>query len=254
MNKNVFFLVLMISGILNAQQKDIFLLIGQSNMAGRGDFESPADSVLLHNVFLLNDSGEFEGAKNPLNRYSTIRKVCEPELMRVGLGSSFAKEMAIFLKDSVYLIVNARGGTSVNKFLKGTDDGYYETILNRTRNALQKNKNLRLRAILWHQGESDADNPDNYLEHVHTMVNSFRTDLNMPNLPFVAGELGEWNPNYKMIDKKMEMIPTTIKNAYLVSSKGLKNRDEYHFNTSSYKELGKRYAELCKDALYVEKN
>lgn len=253
MNKIVFFFALVIFASSNAQHKDVFLLIGQSNMAGRGDFESPADSLLLNHVFLLNDSGEFEGAKNPLNRYSTIRKVCEPELMRVGLGSSFAKEMAVYLKDSVYLIVNARGGTPAAKFLKGADNGYYETILNRTVNALQKNKNLRLRAILWHQGESDADTPKNYLEQVQTMVNSFRTDLNMPDLPFVAGELGEWNPDYETIGRKISMIPTTIENAYLVRSKGLKNRDAYHFDTASYKELGKRFAEVCKAALYTEK-
>ena len=253
MNKLIILLLLGILGLANAQHKDVFLLIGQSNMAGRGDFKSAADSVLLNKVFLLNDLGKFEAAKNPLNRYSTIRKVCEPELQRVGLGASFANAMSAFLKDSVYLIVNARGGTPILKFLKGGDNGYYETILNRTVNALKKNKHLRLRAILWHQGESDAENPEFYLKQLQSMVNSLRTDLKMPNLPFIAGELGEWNPHYKAIGKIIQTIPATIENTYVVSTEGLKNRDEYHFDTPSYSELGKRFAEVCKAVVYEGK-
>jgi len=71
-----------------------------------------------------------------------------------------------------------------------------------------------------------VDDAERYLEHLRTMVNEFRTDLNMPKLPYLAGELGDWKPNYKTINIKMNMIPTTIKNAYLVSSKDLKNGDE----------------------------
>ncbi|MEO9510703.1 MAG: sialate O-acetylesterase [Flavobacteriaceae bacterium] len=251
--KIVTLLVLVITYCTNAQQKDVFLLIGQSNMAGRGDFETPMDSTAIANVFLLNDKGEFEIAKNPLNRYSTIRKVCEPELQGVGLGSSFAREMVCFLKDSVYLIVNARGGTPVQKFIKGKDDGYYETILNRTSNALQANKNLRLRAILWHQGESNASNTKDYLRHLNLMIESFRKDLNMPELPFIVGELGEWNGSYYNVRDKIKQIPERIENSYLVSSQGLKNRDEHHFDTASYNEFGKRYAEICQKVIYTKK-
>lgn len=244
---------LMNVGLLQAQQKDLYLLIGQSNMAGRGDFESPRDSARIDDVFLLNDEGQFEIARNPLNRYSTIRKVCEPHLLRVGLGGSFSKEMALYLRDSVYLIVNARGGTSVDKFLKGGDFGYYESILNRTINALDKYKNLKLKAILWHQGESDSDTPEEYLEKLAAMVSDFRTDFNLPELPFIAGELGLWNPDYDQMRAKIRMIPEYIDKSYLVSSKDLKNRDEYHFDTPSYKELGIRYAEVCKKAIYEVK-
>lgn len=243
-------LFLLLTFVLQAQKKDLYLLIGQSNMAGRGDFENAIDSTKIKGVFLLNDKGEFENAKNPLNRYSTIRKVCEPNLMRVGLGASFSKEMARFLKDSVYLIVNARGGISIDKFLKGADDGYYETTLNRTRNALNKNENLTLKAILWHQGESDSNNAEEYLKKLSKIVTDFRKDFNIPQLPFIAGELGEWNSDYNEIMEKILMIPKYIDNSYLVSSKRLKNRDTHHFNTSSYKKLGKRYAEICKKAIY----
>ena len=50
---------------------DLYLCIGQSNMAGRGKL-SPAVMDTMQNVYLLNAEDQFELAVNPLNRYSTI--------------------------------------------------------------------------------------------------------------------------------------------------------------------------------------
>ena len=234
-------------------KKDVYLLIGQSNMAGRGDYEIETDSSVMKNVFLLNEEKIFEPAKNPLNRYSTIRKVCDPDLQKIGIGYTFSKSMATFLKDSVYLIVNAKGGTKIEDFLKGGQYGYYEAILNRTLTALENNSNINLKAIIWHQGESDAPDTVNYLKNLKSMVEDFRRDLNSPNIPFIAGQVGEWNADYKDIRNEIEKIPDDIENAFLVSSKGLKNKDAHHFDTESYKKFGERYASVCQKVLYNNK-
>ncbi len=246
---SLFILLLNLSAI-SAQEKDLFLLLGQSNMAGRGDYESVQDTMLIDKVFLLNDNGLFEPAKNPLNRYSTIRKKCDQELQKIGIGYSFSKYMAKSLKDSVFIIVNARGGTSVKKFVKGGDNGYYESILNRTRNALRNDKNLRLRAIIWHQGESDTNAAADYLSHLKTIIENFRVDLNVKELPLIAGQLGTWNKSYDAIKKEIAKIPAVIKNTFVVDAKGLKNKDAHHFDTRSYYEFGKRYAAVCLKAAY----
>ena len=53
---------------------DVYLLIGQSNMAGRGTL-LPTDTLQpLEGVWLLNAEGQPEPAVAPLNKYSTIRK------------------------------------------------------------------------------------------------------------------------------------------------------------------------------------
>lgn len=84
------FIFFMLSGLsfswskpmFNPQQPDedtpkmeIYLLIGQSNMAGRAEIEQQ-DKDTLKNVFLLTgiDGNEWEPAANPLNKYSTIRR------------------------------------------------------------------------------------------------------------------------------------------------------------------------------------
>ncbi|MFD2832950.1 sialate O-acetylesterase [Gramella sp. AN32] len=249
----IFLLILLLVATPNvlAQQKSLFLLIGQSNMAGRGDYESLEDTLLIQNVFILNEKGVFEPAKNPLNRYSTIRKTNNPDLQKIGIGQTFASGISEALQDSVYLIVNAKGGTHIEKFLKGGDHAYYESIVNRTKNALKNNPELSLDAILWHQGESNSGNPSNYLENLRTLIEDLRTDFDLPNLPVIVGQLGMWRDHYSEIRGLIRTIPSQIPNTFLVSSEGLTNKDKAHFDTKSYKEFGKRYANIYLKEKYL---
>lgn len=75
------------------------------------------------------------------------------------------------------------------------------------------------------------------------MIKDYRADLNLPDLPFIAGEMGRWNPTYTNIVKQIAMIPDSIDKAYLISSEGLGNIDEFHFDSNSQEILGNRYAE-----------
>ena len=98
-------------------QHDLYLLIGQSNMAGRAPIEEP-DRPALERVFLLNDQDGWEIATNPLNRYSTIRKVMA--MQKLGLGYTFGRRLSTELPDRIFgLVVNVRGGSSVDKWAEG---------------------------------------------------------------------------------------------------------------------------------------
>ena len=61
----------------------IYLLIGQSNMAGRAKF-SEEEAKVVDRCFLLNKENKWESAKNPFNRYSTIRKGLNMQRMNRG--------------------------------------------------------------------------------------------------------------------------------------------------------------------------
>lgn len=91
----------------HAHSGHLFVLLGQSNMSGRAPVEA-SDTASLSKVMLLNAEGHFEVAKNPLNRYSNIRK--DIKVQRLGPGYSFAKELSQQFEDTIYLVVNARGG------------------------------------------------------------------------------------------------------------------------------------------------
>ena len=147
---------------------DIFLLIGQSNMAGRGHMIDGDEDVIGKNVFILDDNGEIVPARNPLNQYSSIRK--DMSMQRICPGYGFAKKLSKKTKRKILLVVNARGGTTMDQWAKGSEEGYYEEAVRRTRQAM---KYGTLKAILWHQGCGDSRKSKVYMGTLSAFVSSF---------------------------------------------------------------------------------
>jgi len=209
----------------------VYLLIGQSNMAGRAPF-TKEEAGPVDRCYLLNGEDQWEPAKNPLNRYSTIRKSLG--MQKMNPGYAFAKTMLESDKGvSIGLVVNAKGGTSIKLWAKGSK--FYKEALRRTRIAC---KTGTLRGILWHQGESDAKD-DQYLEKLKALIGNLRSDLGAPNLPFVAGEVN----NVQVINDQIGKLPEAVPYTGFASSEGLKCMDRWHFDAGSMRLLGQRYAE-----------
>lgn len=239
----MFFLWGIFGSILYAQEKalpaydgprealHIYLLIGQSNMAGRAPFTAE-ESADIQRCYLLNAEDNWESARNPLNRYSTIRK--NIGLQKMNPGYAFAKRM--IEKDnniSIGLIVNAKGGTSIRQWAKGSE--FYKEALRRT-NVAQKTGTLE--GILWHQGESDAGDAQ-YLEKLEALIADFRDDLDNPNLIFIAGQVND----LPLINDQIAKLPEAVSFTGFVSSDGLAAMDRWHFDAESMKLLGQRYAD-----------
>ena len=235
---------------------DLYLCIGQSNMAGRGKL-SPAVMDTMQNVYLLNAEDQFELAVNPLNRYSTIGRGLTGEYL--GPVYSFAKAMAS-KKHPVGLIVNARGGTSIRSWLNSTEKTgglYYNEALRRTKEAMKYGK---LKAIIWHQGEADCQYPEGYKKKIIKLMTDLRNDLGIPDLPVIVGQLAEWNwtkkpyipEGTKPFNDMIKDISSFLPNSACVSSEGLKplkNEKDPHFDADSQIILGRRYAEAAKRLL-----
>lgn len=210
----------------------VYLLIGQSNMAGRAPFGGE-DAKVVERCFLLNGQDQWEPAKNPFNRYSTIRKELGMQKMNPGYG--FAKTMLEKEKDiSIGLVVNAKGGTTIEEWEKGTQ--FYNEAVRRAKEA---QKTGTLTGILWHQGEGNAGNPDGYLVKLKALVVALRTDLGIADLPFVAGQVND----VPAINDQIAALPQALPATGFASSEGLKAMDRWHFDTPSMKLLGERYAE-----------
>lgn len=231
---------------------DLFLFIGQSNMAGRG-YITDNYKGNIKNAYLLTPTGGIEPARNPLNKYSTIRK--RLDLQGVGPAYSFAKAITERTGHPLGLVVNARGGSSINSWMKGAKDNYYDEALTRIRQAM---KYGTLKAIIWHQGESDSKNPEAYLLKLQELVANLRKDLNNEKLPFLVGELAEWRANgtSEKFNEMLRTVPQRIPNSYCVSSKELVpliNENDPHFSADSQIILGRRYADAAYKACYSDK-
>ena len=228
---------------------EVFLLIGQSNMAGRGTLIEGDDQPFNDNVYLLNAIGVPELATNPLNRYSSIKK---DVAQGINPGFSFSKKIAQHTGKKVLLVVNARGGSALYEWKPNSSTGYYTSTVSRAKKAQKYGKIV---AILWHQGESNSGNPDGYLTGLKTVVDALRTDLKIPNAPFIAGEIAEWHSNASKFNPVIQQIATVISNSDWVSSKDctwLKDSSDPHFSRDGQILLGNRYADKVITYCYTE--
>lgn len=217
---------------------EIYLLIGQSNMAGRAPIE-PQDKDSINNVFLLTNNTEkpWEKAANPLNKYSTVRK--RISMQKLGPGYGFAKEMAKARKGvKIGLVVNAKGGTSIEEWKPG--DTLYNEAISQTKKAL---KHGVLKGIIWHQGEANASKYKTYTPKIKALIEALRKDFNISDLPFVAGQLSPDKPLRDNFNKMILELPNKVKNTAVITTEGTSTIDKTHFNSSSQRLLGKRYAE-----------
>lgn len=222
---------------------DIYLLIGQSNMAGRGELGEDADHV-LPNVYLFNGV-DWEPASNPLNKFSTVKKDI---IQGLGPGYTFGQRLAEKSSNPIGLIVNARGGTTIQQWQKGFEGKEDFDLFEKAVNQVRKIKHGgNLKGIIWHQGESNQSNLTGYLELLKKLVSDLRADLENEELIFIAGELGHWQPRAEAVNQIIQKIPENIRRGYFITAEGLTplNNDptDPHFDGLSQRVLGERYAD-----------
>lgn len=127
----------------------LFLLVGQSNMAGRGTVEDQ-DKKPHPRVVTLNKEGKWVPAVDPIH-------FDKPTMTGVGLGTTFGKVVAEANPDDIIgLIPCGFGGTSIAQWSPDKPDGLYADAIKRAGVAM---KDGTLAGILWHQGKPTARRP-----------------------------------------------------------------------------------------------
>lgn len=229
---------------------DIFLAIGQSNMTGRAAMLA-GDDAPIDGVYLLTKGGNAEVAKAPLNRYSSLEFMSVTN--QIGPAFSFVKKIKAITGNNVGLVHNSLSATAISLWLKGDSSKYYDEALRRLK---QMEKFGVIKGIIWHQGEGDSWRTDGgtyYLSRLKTMITDYRTDLGLPNLYFVVGQIGGWVTSYDNFNVYIVTAPTTNTNLSCVTNEGLtydSAPSNVHFDRASYLKLGERYADLMLKNVY----
>ena len=224
----------------------IFLLMGQSNMAGRGELDASNALPVNDRILMLDENDRWRVAAEPLH--------ADKPVAGAGLGASFAAEMiAPAPVQKIGLVPCAVGGTSIEKWMPGAP--LYSNAVRRARLAMESG---RLAGIIWHQGEADSDSEEParaYGGRFRRMVEQLRADLGQGNVRVVAGELGRFLARRAAAGKKgcafagivneqLHEAAAALPNCYVASSEGLTDKgDLLHFDTPSLRTLGERYAE-----------
>lgn len=165
----------------------LFLLAGQSNMAGRGTV-SEEDRSVHPRVFMLSKDWKWVPAVDPIH-YGK-------KGAGVGPGKSFAVALAEQDEEMVIgLIPAACGGSPISTWEPGgyhkqTKSYPYDEALERTRCAMQDGV---LKGTLWHQGESDCrpEAAAGYQDKLKQLICRFRRDIAAGIWAAIYRDLGE---------------------------------------------------------------
>ena len=222
-----------------------FLLAGQSNMAGRGDLTP--DTALTAPGCLMLRMGRWQPMSEPVN---VDRAVLEGACPRSGasLAASFAARYAAESGCQAGLIPCADGGTTIEQWQPGKvlfDHAVLQAKL--------AARTSTLKAILWHQGESDCleqEQFDAYPELFLRTMRTFRDELG--DLPIVVGELGYPEHGFtgtpaellNAFNARLPALAAQLPCCAVVSAAQLPSRgDGLHFDTPSLRIFGLRYLE-----------
>jgi hypothetical protein len=223
----------------------LFLLVGQSNMAGRGLVE-PQDTVPIPRVLMLDKAGRWVPATDPMH--------FDKPIAGVGLARSFAARLAEARPGiTIGLVPAAVGGSPIDAWRPGvfyepTKSHPWDDAIARARSAMKAGT---LKGILWHQGESDATRQlaPIYEAKLVELVARFRATLDAPDIPFIVGQLGRypdvpWDDARRTVDGAHRALPARVRGAVFVSSDGLVHGgDKVHFDAASLRAFGRRYAD-----------
>ena len=215
------------------------LLIGQSNMAGRG---VPGDVEPIQNPMLkVMRNGRWQGMYVPVNCDRSFSGVCLAE----SFADAYAKEHEGV---QVGLIPCADGGTCLDQWAEG--GLLYDHALYQAKLALRTS---HIVGVLWHQGEGDCG-PEKYplyAEKFQKIMDGFRRDLDLKDVPFLLGGLGDFlgncelDPalkNYTYVNKALQELAAQNDMTGFVSAEGLGAKpDNLHFNSKALREFGLRY-------------
>ncbi|MBQ3119089.1 MAG: sialate O-acetylesterase [Clostridia bacterium] len=214
------------------------LIIGQSNMAGRG-FQNEVEPINNERLKVLRN-GRWQDMFFPVNPDRPFSGICLAE----SFADIYSKEKDV----DVGIIPCADGGTSLDQWqpsgLLFDHACYMSELASRT---------STISAVLWHQGEADCSPHlyPLYEKKLTNIINEFRKRLNLYDVPFLLGGLGDFLPGCTLDDNLANYIKVNdaIKNTVahndmtgFVSAEGLEsNPDNLHFSAKALREFGVRY-------------
>ncbi|MED3652454.1 sialate O-acetylesterase [Heyndrickxia sporothermodurans] len=226
-----------------------FLMLGQSNMAGRG-FIHEVPPIYNERIQMLRN-GRWQMMTEPINY--------DRPVSGIGLAGSFADAWCRQnQEDTIGLIPCAEGGSTLDEW--AVDQALFRHAITEAKFAMQ---NSELTGILWHQGESDSINGNYkvYYKKFLSIIDALRKELNAPNIPLIIGGLGDFLgkegfgkncTEYNLVNQELQKFAFEQENCYFVTAEGLtSNPDGIHIDAISQRKFGLRYYEAFSNKQHV---
>ncbi|MHC4630028.1 MAG: sialate O-acetylesterase [Planctomycetota bacterium] len=243
----------------------LFILSGQSNMAGAGvSAELPEEMQQGNDRVLMFENGKWQPLRPLRNRFG-------PE---IAFGHAMAKAWP---NETIGIVKQARGGTGIlawsptwtKKKADLTGDGHkgnlWKALTDKVRNARQS-ADCEVMGFVWQQGGKDMQKLETgkaYLENLKVLITALRKETGAADLPFILGSyrIDEIPDDLTGIDpQKLGAKYGRHGAAYVLKAQSdiqkaappckmvpLRNLERHpqnvHYNTNGQLDLGKLFAE-----------
>lgn len=236
---------------------DLYLLTGQSNMAGYGR-DAAYDPPAL-GVHLYKNNGKWDIASHPLNdSLDTIY----PENREDGSATSPALSFGRILKEKlnvpIGLVQASLGGSPLSRWHPEEEASLYNGMMRRIPVV------GKVKGVIWYQGCSDANEEccHTYYDRFKRMVELWRGQLG--NIPVITVQLNRWAGNlsnddtvrletdryWGIIRDAQRRIAVDVTGVCIVPSMDLPMSDGIHNNSGANTIIGYRMAMAAMKFIY----
>lgn len=227
-----------------------FLMIGQSNMSGRGDLAQVPTYANASRIFMYGNDDVWKLASEPIdsntNQFDSVSD--DGVSVGAGIGLAFANRICeLFPNDEVGLIPAAKGSTRISQWRRFYPrDFLYGNAVNRVWDAESQGV---LSGVLFWQGEGDTldtANASGWREDFSNMCSDLRVDLQNLSLPIAFARLNNLShpshPYWTTV--RNGQTATKMKNLVMVSTDGATYQSgNIHATTAGYVDIGIRFAD-----------
>ena len=219
---------------------DLVLVTGQSNALGAGtSFDEFLDAPNNH-VMAFTDTGWEIANLNQIWDLNWFPRTDPGTPPSNNFGFHFAKRAADQAPGRVVgFILLTAPGEPISHWDR--DSQFFNQTRDKVSRAINELPNKsKLDAILWHQGESDGEDRDEYGAALYDLIERFRSEPWFDhNLPFICGETVESPVNRQLARLNSDNDEWTA----CVAAEGLPVLpDTVHFNAEALRTLGACYA------------
>ena len=238
----------------------VFVLVGQSNMSGRGAL--PAAQAPDSAVYVFGNDYRWRLAVEPVDDPSgQVDAVSLDKAAGFGPSRAFADSLRARYPGLVIgLVPCAKGATIIEEWHTSPDDAtLYGSCLKRARAAEPMG---RIAGALFFQGESDTNDletlhgfplrPNTWATHFTRFVHDLRRDLRQPRLPLVFAQIGPHTApdryvNWEQVQAQQASVDLPA--VRMITTDDLSLRDRVHYDTPSYRVIGGRFADAMAELL-----
>ncbi len=244
----------------------VFLLYGQSNMAGHGRYLPDSLRTLPPRVGLICQTNQ----RTPLQRiqYESTNTFGPEVMLAQHLAAAFPRDSILLLKcaksgASLYNAFHPQGSSPERAAVVNSDSAYndwYAELIQLAQFHCDS-VNCSMEACFWMQGERDSRfgrAAEVYDENLDQFIHSLRNDLEAPHLAFISGRVnppanGRY-PHRNQVRRAIESMPARVEHTAWVDCDDLTlHADRLHFNSVGQLELGRRFAQTFIE-LYERRN